>query len=82
MGRARPDFLPPHVSFASRMHKDGSENGAALVPCPEVLYQGLFFSPSSVISLVCGLGDAQARDGAGGRKISDPWLWKEAAKRK
>lgn len=64
------------------MCEEGSQDGADLVPCPEILHRGLLFSPSSVVSVVRGLAEAQARDGAGGRNISDPWLWKEAGKRK
>lgn len=58
-------FLPPRIPSSSSVHEKGPEDGAGLVLCPEILHQGLFFIPSSVILVVCGLGDAQARDGVG-----------------
>lgn len=59
------------------MGEEGCEDAAAPLPRLEIWQEGLLCGPSSVVSVVRGLGDAQARDGAGGRKISDPRLWKE-----
>lgn len=81
-GESKARFLPSCVPSSSCMHKEGSEGGAALLPCLQFLHQGLLFSLSSVVLVVRGLGDAQGRDRAAGRNSSDPWLWKEVGKRK
>lgn len=58
-------FLPPRIPYSSSVHEKCPEDGAGLVLCLEISHQVLFFIPSSVILVMCGLGDAQARDRVG-----------------